>query len=42
MKNYKLLILFLSICITSHAKFQSSNTHFSVKNLKTEELKSSK
>lgn len=36
MKNYKLLILFLSICITSHAKLQSSNTHFSVKNLKTE------
>lgn len=36
MKNYRLLILFLSICMTCCARLQSGNTHFSVKNLKTE------
>lgn len=36
MKNYTFLILFLSICMNCHAKLQSGNAHFTVKNLKTE------
>ena len=36
MKNCKLLVLFLSVCIACHATLQSGNAHFIVKNLKTE------
>ena len=36
MKNCKLLVLLLSVCIACHATLQSGNAHFIVKNLKTE------